>query len=139
MFSSISKSKVRGTSLSPRQCNPGLKKSPNFTKERQRHEYTMHGLGNLNETKACHGHQFHPVSDNRLREAQNCLPKRNEIEKLTRTWQMSKSCIFFLQICCEEMFSKGILCKFCCCTFLFCSFEVDVLRLPTIYCSQNII
>ena len=107
MFSSISKSKVRGTSLSPRQCNPGLKKSPNFTQERQRHECTMHGMGNLKETKACHGHQFHPDSDNRCREAQNCLPKRNEIKGLTRTWQMSKNCIF-LQICSEEMYSKGI-------------------------------
>jgi len=93
MFSSISKSKVRGTSLSPRQCNPGLKKSPNFTKERQRHEYTMHGMGNLNETKACHGHQFRPDSDPRCREAQSSLPKRNETENLTWTWQMSKSCI----------------------------------------------
>jgi len=36
------------------------------------------GMGNLNETKACHGHQFHPDSDNRCREAQNCLPKRND-------------------------------------------------------------
>jgi hypothetical protein len=45
----------------------------------------MHGMGNLNESKACHGHQFHPVSDNRCREAQNCLPKKeiklNKIEK----------------------------------------------------------
>jgi len=65
------------------------------------------GVGNLNETKACHGHQFHPVSDNTFREAQNCLPKRNEIKGLTRTWQMSKNCIF-LQICSEEMYSKGI-------------------------------
>jgi len=66
----------------------------------------MHGVGNLNETKACHGHQFHPDSDNRCREAQNWLPKRNEIKKLTRTWQMSKKS--FLQICSEEMCSKGI-------------------------------
>ena len=43
-------------------------------------------------------YQFHPVSDNRCREAQNCLPKRNEIEKSTRTWQMSKICILFANL-----------------------------------------
>jgi len=61
----------------------------------------MHGLGNLNETKACHGHQFHPDSDNRCREAQNCLPKRND--KINKDLANVQKLHLFLQICSEDM------------------------------------